>query len=173
MKSIFQVRRPLTGCEHIWWTEKVEEIKLWAQFSGTLTTNASDNQMNRGGWKIEEHPRAKWQWYWFTNKCDIWYSDIIDNRVLFWCILCYRCLFCLQWFNLKKRLPLHYHLALINYDANDDDDEKHYLLDSQSFQLMGDGCDIISWHKVGPEVPARQKRQESGCPSDTKIMMMM
>ena len=21
MKSIFQVRRPLTGCEHIWWTE--------------------------------------------------------------------------------------------------------------------------------------------------------
>ena len=50
---------------------------------------------------------------------------------------------------------------------------KQYLLDSQSFQLMGDGCDIISWHKVGPEVPARQKRQESGCPSDTRIMMMM
>ena len=21
MKSIFQVRRPLIGCEHIWWTE--------------------------------------------------------------------------------------------------------------------------------------------------------
>ena len=118
MKSIFQVRRPLTGCEHIWWTQKVEEIKLWAQFSGTLTTNASDNQMNRGGWKIEEHPGAKWQLYWITKKCYILTFETTKysfdaSFVIFVC-------FCLQWFNLKKRLPWHYHQALIYYDANDD-----------------------------------------------------
>ena len=98
------------------------EIKLWAQFSGTSTTNASDNQMNRGGWKIEEHPRAKWQWYWITDKCCIWYSDTVENKVLFWCILCYRCLFLLAMIQFKEELPWHYHLALINHDPNDDDD---------------------------------------------------
>ena len=92
--------------------QKVEEIKLWEQFSGTLTTNASDNQMNRGGWKIEEHPGAKWQWYWITNKCDIWYSDIIDNKVLFWCILCYRCLFLLAMIQFKEEVAVTLSLGI-------------------------------------------------------------
>ena len=67
-------------------------------------------------------PGAKWQWYWITDKCCIWYSDTVENKVLFWCILCYRCLFLLAMIQFKEELPWHYHLALINHDPNDDDD---------------------------------------------------
>ena len=71
----------------------------WQQMPATIKWTEGDE-------RSKNIPGAKWQWYWITNKCDIWYSDITDNKVLFWCILCYRCLFLLAMIQLKEQVAV-------------------------------------------------------------------
>ena len=121
MKSIFQVRRPPSGCEHICWTESGGN-QIMGAVQWDIDNKCQRQSNEQRGMKDRRTSGGKRQWYWITDKCCIWYSDTVENKVLFWCILCYRCLFLLAMIQFKEELPWHYHLALINHDPNDDDD---------------------------------------------------
>ena len=131
MKSIFQVWRPLWLWAYLldrkWRKSNYgrssvgHRQQMPATIKWTEGDERSKNILGQNGNDIELP----------TNVVYGILSDTVENKVLFWCILCYRCLFLLAMIQFKDELPWHYHLALINHDPNDDDDDYEPL----SFRL--------------------------------------